>query len=124
MPLTYRSSDGNGGEVRTVSLATHISLLASVSAIFMTVILWQGGRLYERNLLVSQIEFEKHTSRLWHDGAAEVITNLQRDTLANRECSVANRAGIAELRNNDLELSRRIDGFHVTYRGTESKPSP
>ena len=131
MPRLYRSKNGDGVEVRTVSLTTFVASLGFVCTLSAGVIGNINGALHERDAILRGLATTEDLSTM-AAGLKQGIDALDQrleDHKATRwhaECGIVHmesktdRASI----HRDLQgLAEDMDRYHLSYRGT-TKPKP
>jgi len=111
--VTYIANDRNGREIKTVSLAVHISTVAIICSISIGVISMMVGKAWGRaeilDSIVTRQEFDiykqaqgQHFLSKWHHGAGEAINGLS--VRVNR-----NEQDIDSLMNEHRKTMRGLD---------------
>ena len=131
MPRLYRSKNGDGAEVRTVSLTTFVACLGFVTTISAGIIGSMNGALQERDAIFRGLATTEDLSTMaagLKQGIDALDQRLEghKDTRWHAECGIVHMESKTDRLSihRDLQgLAEDMDRYHVTYRGAaKQKP--
>lgn len=132
MPRLYRSKNGDGVEVRTVSLTTFVAALGVTCTLSAGVIGSMNGALHERDSILRGIATTEDLSTMaagLKQGIDALDQRLEDHKLHywHAECGIVHaesRTDRASI-HRDLEgLAEDMDRYHMSYRGTTKPKEP